>query len=207
VPEHIRNRPWNRNIHYHDLILSAVPASCGRVLDVGCGDGLLARELAERCGEVIGVDLDAPTLARARTAHGRSNLTFVEADVMRHPFEAGSFDCIASIATLHHLPLAEALERFRQLLRPGGVLALVGLYRLRTPADFAWAHAAIPVSWWLRLTRDYEPVAAPIRDPEETLKEIRRTVATILPDAVVTRLLLFRYSLVWRKASAADPRR
>src|SRR5262245_21774497 len=101
-------RPWNRNIHYHDIVLGAVPAGCPRALDAGCGDGLLASELATRCGEVIAIDVDPPTLARARAAHSRHNLTFVEADVMTQAFDEGSIDFIASIATLHHLPLAPA---------------------------------------------------------------------------------------------------
>ncbi len=33
---------WNHNVHYQPVILGAVPAGCGRALDVGCGDGLLA---------------------------------------------------------------------------------------------------------------------------------------------------------------------
>jgi len=120
---------------------------------------------------------------------------------MHYPFEPESFDFIASIATLHHLPLVPALERFKQLLRPGGVLAVIGLYRLCTPADFAYALAAMPMSWWLRLTRDYEEVIAPIRDPDETLAEITRNVAEILPGAAIERQVLFRYSLIWRKPS------
>jgi len=194
-------RPWNRNIHYHHVLLAALPADCRRALDVGCGDGLLASELAARCRDVVAIDVDPPTLARARTAHGRHNLTFVEADVMSHAFAEDSFDFIASIATLHHLPLAPALERFKRLLRPGGMLAVIGLYRLITPIDFVYAHLAVPVSWWMRLTKDYEEVAAPIRDPDETLAEIERSVRTVLPGARVERRLLFRYSLVWRKPS------
>jgi SAM-dependent methyltransferase len=198
----VGRRPWNRNIQYHDVVLSALPPSCGRVLDVGCGDGLLASKLAERCGEVVAIDVDAPTLARAGTAHRQPNLSFVEADVMSHPFDKGSFDCVASIAALHHLPLAPALERFNQLLRPGGVLASVGLYRLSTPADLAWAFAAMPVSWWLLLTNNYKEVVAPIRDPDETLAEIEERVVRILPGALLERRLLFRYSLVWQKHSS-----
>jgi ubiquinone/menaquinone biosynthesis C-methylase UbiE len=143
-------------------VLAAVPPECRRALDVGCGDGLLASELARRCGEVVGIDVDTPTLARARGRYGRPNLTFIEADVMSCPFEPASFDFMAAIATLHHLPLEPALERFSQLLRPGGVLSVIGLYRLRTLTDFSYACAAMPVNWWLRLTKNYEEVAAPI---------------------------------------------
>ncbi len=40
---------WNHNVHYQLVILRAVPAGCDRALEVGCGDGLLAGRLAERC--------------------------------------------------------------------------------------------------------------------------------------------------------------
>jgi SAM-dependent methyltransferase len=198
----VQRRPWNRNIHYHRLVLDAVPPKCLRALDVGCGDGLLASELAERCGEVIAIDVDAPTLARARAGHARPNLSFVEGDVMNNGFADGSVDFIASIATLHHLPLAPALERFTQLLRPGGVLAIIGLYRLSTVSDFIYGCAAKPVSGWLRATRGGEPIVAPIRDPDETLGEIRAAVERVLPGADFERRLLFRYSLIWKKPSA-----
>jgi SAM-dependent methyltransferase len=192
-------RFWNRNIHYHDLVLSAVPRDCRRALDVGCGNGLLASELAGPCGEVVGIDVDAVTLARGRARYRRPNLTFVEADVMNHAFEPASFDFIAAVATLHHLPLEPALKRFDQLLRPGGVLSVVGLYRLRTFVDVSYACAAVPVSWWWRLTENYEEVAAPIRDPEQSLAEVRHVATEVLPGASITRQLLFRYSLLWRK--------
>src|SRR5690349_21067719 len=50
---------WNHNVHYQPVILRAVPAGCGAALEVDCGDGLLASRLAERCAEVIAIDLDA----------------------------------------------------------------------------------------------------------------------------------------------------
>ena len=195
-------KPWNRNVHYYDLVLAAVPVTCQRALDVGCGGGRLANELTEACGEVIGLDDDAPTLARARTTYQRPNLSFVDGDVMTYPFVAGGFDVIASIATLHHLPLEPALERFRDLLRPGGVLVVIGLYRLESLTDYIVGGAATIVSLLFRLMRGTEHVNAPIREPETTLREIREAVHRALPGAVVKRELLYRYSLVWRKPSA-----
>src|SRR5689334_1937320 len=38
---------WNANIQYHGLILAALPAGASRVLDAGCGDGILAAELVD----------------------------------------------------------------------------------------------------------------------------------------------------------------
>jgi 2-polyprenyl-3-methyl-5-hydroxy-6-metoxy-1,4-benzoquinol methylase len=189
---------WNRNVHYHDVVLKAVPSGCARALDVGCGAGRLASTLADRCAEVVAIDADASTLARARATHQKPNLGFVVGDVMTHDFD-GAFDFVASIATLHHLPLEPALERFKQLLRPRGTLAVIGLHRLATATDVAYAPLAMSVSAWHRATKGLEPVSAPIQDPKETLEAVQAAVERVLPGAEFTRRLLFRYSLVWQK--------
>jgi SAM-dependent methyltransferase len=191
---------WNRNVHYHHIVLRAVPPSCRRALDVGCGDGRLASELAEVCAEVVGIDNDAPTIARARSKYQRPNLEFVDGDAMTHPFATESFDFISTIATLHHLPLEPALRRMSQLLRPGGVLAVIGLHPLRTPADFAYGVVGKLYTIWMHVTHPIEPVLAPVQDPEESLEDVRAAVEKVLPGAYFRRELLFRYSLVWRKA-------
>jgi SAM-dependent methyltransferase len=188
---------WNHNIHYHDAILRAVPKGCGRVLDVGCGEGLLARDLAGSCGEVVGIDADGPTLRRA--AAGGAGVVFVEGDVMTYDFPAESFDLITAVATLHHLPLRPALERFRGLLKPGGVIAVVGLYRMRGLVDHPWAAAGLMASRILRRFHHFEEVDAPLQEPRETFGEIRDACAELLPGAEFRRRLLFRYTLIWRK--------
>jgi trans-aconitate methyltransferase len=124
---------------------------------------------------------------------------FVEGDVMTHPFPNDSFDLIAAVAVLHHLPLGLALTRFQNLLRTGGVLAVVGLYRAHTLEDYAWAAAAFPASWMLRCVRRQVDVAAPVQEPKETLHEIRSACDRLLPGADFRRHLLFRYSITWRK--------
>jgi len=193
-------RPWNHNIHYHKLILRSLPSCRHRALDVGCGQGQLARELAQYCKEVIAIDVDHETVSRAGTAGGlTARVTLIEGDVMTHPFADSSFDLITAVATLHHLQLRPALIRFRNLLRPGGVLAIVGLFRGEPLRDWALASIAFPVSWAFRCFRGFADVGAPVQDPRETLREIRSVCCTLLPGAVLRRRLLFRYSLIWRK--------
>jgi SAM-dependent methyltransferase len=194
---------WNHNIHYHDVVLRAVPAGCRRALDVGCGTGMLTRELAQRCDEVVALDLDGRALERARgECNATGHVTLVEGDVMTHPFADGSFDLITAVATLHHLPLRPALTRFRNLLRGGGVLAIVGLYRHQTLADFAFAVCAeMPANWILgALNRHrFEEVQAPLQEPGESLREIRNAFDGVTPGGTLRRHLLFRYSFIWRK--------
>jgi SAM-dependent methyltransferase len=192
--------PWNHNIHYHGVVLAAAPRPCRRALDVGCGRGRLAGELAAVSGEVVGIDPDAASLAQARASFaGDPALSFVEGDVMTWPFAPASFDLVAAVASLHHLPLVPGLTRLRELLAPGGVLAVIGLARPDGLADLATALAAYPVNQVLRRLHGETPVGAPVSDPAETLADIRAACDTLLPGARIRRRLLFRYSLIWRK--------
>jgi SAM-dependent methyltransferase len=191
---------WNHNIHYHDVILRAVPANCRSALDVGCGNGMFARQLAKYCERVTAIEIDRETLLRGASAgDSGGRITFVDGDVMTFPFLNESFDLISVVATLHQLPLESALGRFRDLLKSGGVLAVIGLYRAHTIQDFAFAAAGKPASWILRRFRSCADVEAPLREPKETLGEIRRSCGALLPGNKLQRLLLFRYSVVWRK--------
>jgi SAM-dependent methyltransferase len=186
---------WNHNIQYHDLVLRSVPSGCAWALDAGCGAGLLANKLTARCARVVAMDLDAASIQRASGFR-------VQGDTMQPPFRAGSFDFIAAVAVLHHLPLRPALRMFRDLLAPGGVLAIIGLYREHTLTDYAWAAAAVPVNRIIRALRPVQEVDAPILAPTQTIEEIRKACQEILPGATIRRRLFFRYSLVWRKNSA-----
>lgn len=190
---------WNHNIHYHPLLLEAVPARCARVLDAGCGQGFLLPELARRSAQVVGIDLDAASLreAAARTA-GLGGVELVHGDVMARDLGA-PFDAVTCVALLHHLPLREGLRRLADLLAPEGVLAVLGLARSSTARDFACDAIGAVASRLRRLGPGFVPVGAPIRDPAETYREVHAAALQQLPGARFRRHALFRYSLVWSK--------
>ena len=60
-----REYRWNRNIHYHRLVLDPVPDSASTALDIGAGNGLLSFDLADRGLNVTGIDTDASSVQRA----------------------------------------------------------------------------------------------------------------------------------------------
>ena len=129
---------------------------------------------------------------RARvSAIGQPKITFLNGDVLTQSFQPDSFDFVVAVATLHHLPLREALERFRDLLRPGGVLVIVGLYRIATPVDYLYAATALPISWAIRRLREADEVGAPLREPLEALKTIRDECTAVLPGSVLRRRFFF----------------
>src|SRR5215831_3256483 len=104
-----QDRRWNHNIHYYPLVLAAVPAGCERVLDVGCGEGMLARQLACRVPHVVGIDQDAVSLEAARCHGPDGQIEFVCGDFLAYPFPPASFGLITCVAALHHMDPAAAL--------------------------------------------------------------------------------------------------
>ena len=195
---------WNHNSHYHDLLLAAVPPGCRRALDVGCGLGTFARKLATRTCHVDALDHDAVIQQARALSLDSERLRFVHADFMTWTADE-PYDFISMIAVLHHLPFNDALMRARMLLRPGGVLAVLGLHRARSFVHMgARGIAGYPVSAFYRLTRPTSRVGAPVLDPAMTLSQIRREADALLPGATIQRHVLWRYSLVWGSPKAAD---
>jgi SAM-dependent methyltransferase len=164
-----------------------------RALDVGCGHGRFARRLAERVREVDG--LDRVDLG----VSGPQNLRFLLGDFLERAFAPEHYDFVSAVASLHHLPFDEAIERMKRVLRPGGRLGIVGLFRDEGIVDFAWSAAAFPVSRALRLARPAGQNRAPLREPTMTLRQIRDGAARLLPGAIFARHLLWRYTLIWTK--------
>ncbi|MFE7560829.1 class I SAM-dependent methyltransferase [Kitasatospora sp. NPDC057500] len=103
-----------------------------RVLDAGCGSGVVARRLAARLGlRVTGVDLMDFHVREARRLSARAALedrtTFTWGDFHDLEYADGSFDGVYSMETLcHAYDPARALAEFHRLLRPGGRLVLLG---------------------------------------------------------------------------------
>ena len=77
-------------------MLAAVPACAQRALDVGCGAGMLARELRERVPDVVGLDLDEPSLIAARAADPGGRVRYVLGDFRDTGLRPQSFDFISA---------------------------------------------------------------------------------------------------------------
>ncbi|MCP2340449.1 class I SAM-dependent methyltransferase [Actinomadura rupiterrae] len=198
-----RDGRWNHNIHYHPRILRAVPAGARRALDVGCGEGMLSRALHQTVPEVTGIDLDAPSIEQARSHKDDSHkddIDYILGDFLKYPLEPASFDVVASVATLHHMDTATGLARMRDLVRPGGVVAVVGLARNEMPKDLPLELAGVAVGAVHRVARGYWEHPSPqVWPPPVGYPEMRALAAELLPGAEFRRHLLWRYSIVWRR--------
>jgi SAM-dependent methyltransferase len=105
-------------------LLDAAGVGAGtRVLDLGCGPGVVCGLAAERGALPTGVDVSPGMLAEARRRH--PGLAFVEADAVALPFADGAFDASVGGFVLNHLPAPDAAAaELARVLAPGGALAL-----------------------------------------------------------------------------------
>jgi len=104
-----------------------LPRGEERALDAGTGAGALAFALAPHVREVVGVDRVPELLARARErAAVFDNVTFVEADITKLPFDDSSFDLAVTLRPLHHVPRPElVIAELVRITRPGGVVVVI----------------------------------------------------------------------------------
>lgn len=117
---------------------------------------------------------------------------------MTYPFELASFDFVTSVASLHHMDVAAALDRMRRLLRPGGRMVVIGLARSSRPADWAVDAVAMAVNrLYQRSKGEVEDGAPRVWPPALTYSQTRRIARRTLPGAHFRRRLLWRYALVW----------
>lgn len=109
-------------------VLQGVPTD-GSVLDLGCGNGGVAKELQKRgfAGRYVGVDFSAELLDVARSQVHGENFAFIQHDLTNLgtlPFGDKRFDFVFCFASLHHIPSHELrlafLRQVTQWLAPAG---------------------------------------------------------------------------------------
>jgi ubiquinone/menaquinone biosynthesis C-methylase UbiE len=114
-----------------------------RVLDVGCGHGLMLLAAAKRLtsGRAVGIDVwsqvdqadnsAAATLENARLEGVADRVEVLDADVRKLPFPDASFDVVLSSFVIHNLSRAsdrrQVVQEIARVLRPGGELAIAAI--------------------------------------------------------------------------------
>ncbi len=194
------------NGRYADLILKQVPPGCRNALDIGCGTGELTLRLSPLSQNVVGIDIADRMIDEARQRHAAPNISYLTADF--DTWESGvRFDLIVSVAAFHHLDLATALPKCREMLSERGVLVVLDLRdSAHSLLDLLSNVVAVPVHQFF-LRRDWGNAS-----PEETdgwkshfkmdrfltLGALRRIYKEHFDSVEMKRLLFWRYLAVCR---------
>ena len=136
---------------YNKQIISLLdPVEYYRVLDLGCGTGVLTRAIgdkldAKKGGVSIGIDAAAKMITVARKKREAETCRFEVAAAEKLPFEDGSFDAVVSSMFFHHLPLdlkKKSLGEARRVLKPGGKLVVADMHTPLSPFGFLVSHVS-----------------------------------------------------------------
>lgn len=175
-------------MHYRrntDVIVETIDFAGKRVIDIGCGDGYLARHLAEHGAQVLGVEVSPRQLAKARTAAPMDGVTIVEGVAQHLPAEEASADVVVFFNSLHHVPVesqTQALTEAARVLVKGGLLYISepvaegSFFEMVRPVDDetevrAQAHAALLAAPGFSQEREFGYIH-PVRHQDfESLRE------------------------------------
>jgi ubiquinone/menaquinone biosynthesis C-methylase UbiE len=114
------------NYSIYRAALASLDCRHQRIVDVGCGTGLMSAKLAATGRRVLGVDLSTSMIAQARV-RTNARVNFLRADAENLPLEDAGFDAVVNLISFHHYPNPDkAIAEFRRVLRPGGRLVLIG---------------------------------------------------------------------------------
>lgn len=193
---------WNHNVAYYDWVEDRT-AGCRDILDVGCGDGSLVRCLDDGKRSITGIDVDEECIKRALDGDRQdaANTQFICGRFETYEFQK-QFDAVIFVASIHHMDMTAALEQARSILRPGGVILIVGLAK---PSNFLdWAVEALRVIPCaivskVRQMQSSEEKHIPVSYHFPKMSEIRAVARTLLPSAKIRYGLFYRYLLWWKK--------
>jgi 2-polyprenyl-6-hydroxyphenyl methylase/3-demethylubiquinone-9 3-methyltransferase len=135
-----------------------------RVLDIGCGGGLLSEPMARLGADVVGIDPSATNIEVARLHAAESNLAIdYRATTAEELTEtAQKFDIVLAMEVVEHVPdVTRFLAAAAALTSPGGILFVATINRTARAFALAIVGAEYVLRWLPRGTHDYEKLVRP----------------------------------------------
>lgn len=123
--------------------------SQAKVLDIGCGAGLLSNELSRQGMDVTGVDISEASLAVARRYDTAGRVNYRSCDANQLPFADGSFDVACALDFLEHVETpSKVVAEAARVLRPGGLF----FFHTFNRNFIAWLFGIKGVEWFVKNT-------------------------------------------------------
>lgn len=163
-------------------ILSLLPLKKGdTVLDIGCGQGVLAPRIFERGGQYVGIDSSKTMIAQAQSRHSRKG-TFIVADAMRLASNKavatkGPFDACTFLLSIQDIPDAErAISQAALLLKINGIMVIFMTHpAFRIPRQSGWGFDSQRKLVYRRVDSYLSQLDVPMRTHHTTNKILTRS--------------------------------
>lgn len=159
--EYIRDKV---SAHFGRDAMGVRPFEGLRLLDIGCGGGLLSEPMARLGAQVVGADASATNIEVAKLHAAQSNLAVdYRAATAEALAEAGeTFDVILNMEVVEHVAdVPFFLGRCGDMLRPGGVMFVATINRTLKAWGLAIIGAEYVLRWLPRGTHQYEKLVRP----------------------------------------------
>jgi len=200
LEEHMKNKPWNHNYAYHNWIQKKLKNK-KKVLDVGCGNGTLAFQIAEQGKLVTGLDCSHESIKSASQKNSYKTIQWVEDDFLNHDFKNEKFDAIVFVASIHHMNMKDAIEKAKSILEKNGVIIIVGLSKPSNILDWIIEILRILpsklISAWKK-SKPSEELNLTVSYKIPKMKEIRKICNKELKNNKIKYGLHYRYLLYWQ---------
>jgi 2-polyprenyl-3-methyl-5-hydroxy-6-metoxy-1,4-benzoquinol methylase len=161
-------------VHVHDASLyDLLPPPAGLALDVGCGEGRLVRELADRGYDVVGLDASEALIEEARSADPDGRYEVAAIDAL--PVEDGAAQFVICVNVLPHVhDLESAAVELARVLAPGGALLIGTIHPLAHAGTYDEETGELRISDYYDREREVVPLG------EHTVHHERRTIEDYL---------------------------
>jgi SAM-dependent methyltransferase len=189
---------------HRDAFFDLLPPPGRATLDLGCGEGRFAADLARAGHAVVGVDRSPSLVAAARAAD--PDIRFEQADAASLPFADASFDCVVAFMSLHDMDdLDGAVREAARVLEPGGRLCGAVVHPINSAGGFAGEESDAPFvidgtylapsryeevqardGYEMRFVSQHRPLAgytAPVHEAGLLIEELREPGCRGTPDA------------------------
>jgi ubiquinone/menaquinone biosynthesis C-methylase UbiE len=203
-------RRWSNNTHYTKSVLKEINPLIGGVgVDAGCGIGDGARKLSGIYKKVVGYDISPSMIEKAKElSEDFEGITYINESFLDADIEEASCGCVLCVSMLHHMDMEAFFKKAKRVLKKGGRLLVVDLYKMATIGDaltaiaasflkkpYLFFRGALKVTFIERQTWGRHGAL----EEYKTITEVKQTAESILGEVKVKRKLFYRYTLTWIK--------